>query len=295
MEHTAKEWLVATRFWSFPVSAMPVLAAGAYLAWRGYEVRWLCAVLALVGNVIFHAAGNVLSDWWDYRKGIDNERAYAVPNLVFHHFEPAEYMRFSVILFAVGIAIGILLTILCGWKLLLIGGIGFILAASYSFFKFRALGDIFVFVCFGVLPVIGVSYVGIGTIDWNTLVISLPLGIFTIAVLHDNNTVDIETDRECGITTLPMLLGERTSVQLFIVYMILPYLAVAGFCIVGLMPLSSLLCLLSLPMAYGNGRTAYGYFEKGREAMIGLDQSTAKVHMVFSLLLSAGIAVSVIF
>ena len=130
---------------------MPVLAAGAYLAWRGYEVRWLCAVLALVGNVIFHAAGNVLSDWWDYRKGIDNERAYAVPNLVFHHFEPAEYMRFSVILFAVGIAIGILLTILCGWKLLLIGGIGFILAASYSFFKFRALGDIFVFVCFGVL------------------------------------------------------------------------------------------------------------------------------------------------
>lgn len=295
MKHTVKEWFGATRFWSFPVSAMPVVAAVAFLAWKGYDINWLCAVLALVGNVVFHAAGNLLSDWWDYRKGVDNEQAYAVPNLVFHHFEPGEYMRFSVILFSVGIVIGLVLTLLTGWELLIIGGIGALLAMSYSFFKFRAMGDLFVFTCFGIMPVIGTSFVAAGLIDWSILVLSLPLGIFTIAVLHDNNTVDIATDKASGIRTLPMLIGEKASVKLFIAYMVIPYIVVIAFCIAGLLPWMALVCLLSVPAAYKNARTAAGWFRSGREAMIGLDQKTAQVHLIFSVLLSAGLAIAAIF
>lgn len=295
MTHTAKEWIGATRFWSFPVSAMPVVAAVAFLAWKGYDINWLCAVLALVGNVIFHAAGNLLSDWWDYRKGVDNEEAYAVPNLVFHHFEPKEYLCFSAILFSAGIAIGLVLTFLSGWELLVIGGIGALLAISYSFFKFRAMGDLFVFTCFGILPVIGTSFVAAGVIDWSILVLSLPLGVFTIAVLHDNNTVDIVTDKASGIRTLPMLIGEKTSVKLFIAYMAIPYIVVIAFCIAGLLPWLALISLLSVPAAYKNARTAFGWFQKGREAMIGLDQKTAQVHLIFSILLSVGLALAAIF
>lgn len=295
MRHTSKEWFGATRYWSFPVSAMPVVAACAYLLWKDYDVRWLCAILALVGNVVFHAAGNLLSDWWDYRKGVDNEEAYAVPDLVFHQFEPKEYMCFSMFLFATGIAIGLLLTFLCGWQLLIIGGIGALLAASYSFFKFRAMGDIFVFTCFGILPVIGTSFVAAGFIDWHILVLSLPLGIFTIAVLHDNNTVDIATDKASGISTLPMKIGEETSVKLYIVYMVLPYFFVIVFCINGMLPFAALASLLSAPIAYRNASTAYGYFSKGREAMIGLDQKTAQLHLAFSLLLSVGIIIQSFF
>lgn len=295
MKHTAKEWFGATRYWSFPVSAMPVVAAVAFLAWKGFDINWLCAALALVGNVLFHAAGNLLSDWWDYRKGVDNEEAYAIPNLVFHHFEPEEYIRFSAILFAAGTATGLVLTFISGWELLIIGGIGAALAMSYSFFKFRALGDIFVFICFGVLPVIGTSFVAAGTVDWSILALSLPLGIFTVAVLHDNNTVDMATDKASGIRTVPMLLGERASVKLFIAYMVIPYLAVTVFCITGLLPWLSLMCLLSVPAAFANARAACGWFEKGREAMLGLDQKTAQVHLVFSILLSAGLAIAAIF
>lgn len=294
MKHTAKEWIGATRYWSFPVSAMPVVAAVAFLAWKGYDIKWICAVLALVGNVLFHAAGNLLSDWWDYRKGVDNEQAYAVPNLVFQHFEPGEYIVFSAILFFLGISIGLVLTILTGWKLLIIGGIGAALAMSYSFFKFRAMGDIFVFTCFGILPVIGTSFVAAGLIDWSILVLSVPLGIFTIAVLHDNNTVDIATDRASGIRTLPMKLGEKTSVKLFIAYMIIPFIAVLVFCIMGLLPWLALVCLLSVPAALNNAKAAYGWFRNGREAMLGLDQKTAQVHLIFSVLLSLGIAVAAI-
>ena len=289
MKHTVKDWIVATRFWSFPVSAMPVIVTVSFLMWKGYEVRWLCAVLALAGNVIFHAAGNVLSDWWDYRKGVDNEKAYAIPQLVFRQFSPREYLLFSGILFAVAICIGLVLTFLTGWELLIIGGIGALLAASYSFFKFRALGDIFVFVCFAILPVIGTSFVAAGTIEWSALVVSIPLGIFTIGVLHDNNTVDIATDKEAGIRTLPMLFGEKASVKIFIAYMIVPFVAVALSCIIGLLPALSLLSLLAIPAAVGNIKAASGYFSKGREAMMGLDRKTAGLHMIFSILLAVSL------
>lgn len=292
MKHTVKEWLVATRFWSFSVSAMPVIVTVTFLMWKGYDIRWLCAVLALVGNVMFHAAGNVLSDWWDYRKGVDNEKAYAIPQLVFGQFTPREYLTFSSILFAVAICIGLVLTCLTGWELLIIGGIGALLAANYSFFKFRALGDIFVFICFAILPVIGTSFVATGAVEWPALVISIPLGIFTIGVLHDNNTVDIETDKEAGIRTLPMLFGEKTSVKIFIAYMIIPFIAVIVSCILGYLPWLSLACLIAAGAAAGNIKAALGYFSKGRESMMGLDQKTAGLHMIFSILLAISLLVA---
>lgn len=293
MKHTFKEWLATTRFWSFPVSAMPVIVTTAFLLWKGFDVRWSCAVLALIGNVIFHAAGNLLSDWWDYRKGIDNEKAYAIEQLVFKKFTPDEYLHFSFILFAVAVCIGIVLTFMTGWQLLIIGGIGAALAANYSYFKFRALGDLFVFVCFGILPVIGTSFVAVGMIDWSALVISVPLGIFTIGILHDNNTVDIASDKEAGIRTLPMILGEETSVWIFIAYMIIPFLAVVISCFTGLLPYTSLACLLAFPVAVANIKDASGYFKTGREALMGLDQKTAKLHMVFSIFLFLGLIVAV--
>lgn len=292
MKHTVKEWLVATRFWSFSVSAMPVIVTVTFLMWKGYDIRWLYAVLALVGNVMFHAAGNVLSDWWDYRKGVDNEKAYAIPQLVFGQFTPREYLTFSSILFAVAICIGLVLTCLTGWELLIIGGIGALLAANYSFFKFRALGDIFVFICFAILPVIGTSFVATGAVEWPALVISIPLGIFTIGVLHDNNTVDIETDKEAGIRTLPMLFGEKTSVKIFIAYMIIPFIAVIVSCILGYLPWLSLVCLIAAGAAAGNIKAALGYFSKGRESMMGLDQKTAGLHMIFSILLAISLLVA---
>ena len=295
MKHSTKEWFTITRYWSFPVSAMPVAVATVFLAWKGYEINWLFAVLALIGNVIFHAAGNMLSDWWDYRKGVDNEKAHAVPFLVFHQFEPKEYMTFSIILFAVGLVLGLILAALTGWELLIIGGIGFLLAANYSFFKFRALGDLFVFFSFGVLPVIGTSFVAAGQIDWNALVISLPLGIFTIAVLHDNNTVDIATDKESGIHTVPMFLGERVSAGLYIVYMVLPYICVIAACVMGALPYFALVSLVSGVVAFKNAKTAAGYYKVGRPALIGLDQQTAQLHMIFSILLIVGLALAAIF
>ena len=85
-KHSIKEWFAATRYWSFPVSAMPVIATFAYLFSTGQipagANRVIAFVLSLIGIVVLHSAGNLLSDWADFRSGVDNENAFAVPNLV---------------------------------------------------------------------------------------------------------------------------------------------------------------------------------------------------------------------
>ena len=87
MKHSFKEWVAVTRYWSFPVSSMPVVVTFAWLFSKGLVppgvTPWIVFAMCLVGVVTLHSAGNVLSDWADHRSGVDNEKAYAVPNLVF--------------------------------------------------------------------------------------------------------------------------------------------------------------------------------------------------------------------
>ena len=89
-KHSFKAWLLATRPWSFPASAMPVLVTLAYLFWMGHKIDWLAGVWALVNIVIFHAAGNTWSDYFDYKKGVDREDAIGGMSIVSGEFKASE-------------------------------------------------------------------------------------------------------------------------------------------------------------------------------------------------------------
>lgn len=296
MKHSLKEWFAVTRYWSFPVSVMPVVVTTAYLAWI-FEVSlisWLNAVLALVGILFFHAGGNVLSDWADYRSGVDNENAFAVPNLVFHKFKSEEYLKFAAILLAIGVVIGLVLVLRVGWPLLALGCLGALLTVGYSFLKYRALGDLTIFLNFSILPILGTTYVAIGSFYWDALALALPIGLITVAVLHANNTVDIESDKKAGIKTFAMLLGVKTSAKLYVAYMIIPFICVFGAALVGRLPWLSLLCFVALVPAVGNIRAARQYVAKGKDALMGLDQKTAQLQLVFSVLLTLGLVVAAV-
>ena len=119
---------------------------------RGFgAIDWLNVVLAVVGVVLFHAAGNLLSDVGDYRSGADSEGAFAVPNLVKHFFEPKEYLMLSAVLFALGIAVGLVLVMRSSLSLLVVGGLGFVMTLLYTKSKLAWLSDANVFCIFGVL------------------------------------------------------------------------------------------------------------------------------------------------
>lgn len=295
-KHSLKEWVAATRYWSFPVSSMPVIVTYAYLfskhllpvGWRSLVVF----LLSVLGVVILHAAGNLLSDWADYRSGVDNERAYAVPNLVFGHFQPEEYVRMSIVLFVLGCLFGIGVVLLSSPVVLLMGVAGVLLTILYSFLKYHALGDADIFLIFGVLTVLGTTAAATGSVVWDALVLSVPLGIITVSVLHANNTVDMESDKAAGIKTFAMLIGAKASGLLYQVYMLLPFACILLSVIAGWLHPLSLLCLVAAIPAWKNFVQAGQFRQKGLDAMMGLDQGSAKLQLVFSGLLSVGLFIA---
>ena len=296
MKHSLKEWFVVTRYWSFPVSTMPVVATFAYLFSKGLVppgvMPYVTLVLSIIGVILLHSAGNVLSDWADYKSGVDNENAYAVPNLVFHKFQPEEYLRFSTILFIAGIIVGILITIISGSGLFIVGVVGVLLTMLYSFFKFHALGDLDIFIIFGVLTVLGTTYAITGRYVPEALLLSLPIGIITVSVLHANNTVDTETDRAAGIKTFAMLIGLEATSRLYRCYMLLPFACILVSVVARWLHPLALLCILAAIPAWKNFHQASQYKHLGLDAMKGLDQASAKLQLVFSGLLSIGLFIA---
>lgn len=296
MSHSLKSWIATTRYWSFSVSALPVVAAVAYLAaMRGVcAIDWLNVALAVVGVVLFHAAGNLLSDVGDYRSGADSDEAYAVPTLVKHEFESREYLWLSGVLFLLGIVLGLLIAWRSDWSLLWVGGVGFLLTVLYTKSKNLWLSDLVVFLIFGVLILLGTTIAVTGTVCYDVLLLSLPLGLITLSVLHINNTVDIRTDGTAGLHTVAMAMGERWALLVYRVYQLLPFLCVVVAVLLRWLPWPSLLCLLALPVAWGNVRRSLRYAAEGRSALLGLDQQSAKLQLLFSLTLSVGLFLSIL-
>ena len=218
--------------------------------------------------------------------------AFAVPHLVFHKFEASEYLRFSILLFVAGVLIGLAITCLSGTGILIIGGIGVLLTILYSFLKYHALGDLDIFIIFGVLPVLGTCYVITGAFHPEALILSLPVGVITVSVLHANNTFDIPSDGEAGIKTFAMLLGGKASSILYRCYMVIPFLCIAVYIALGLMHPLAALCFVAALAARKNFLQAAGFGQKGLEAMGGLDQASAKLQTAFSGLLSLGLLIA---
>ncbi len=295
-KHSLKEWYIATRPWSFPVSSMPVVVTTAFLFWysrtpeAGFEVNWIAAVLALVGIIAFHAAGNLLSDYNDHRTGVDGE-AVMLP-LVNGSFQPREFVRFGVTMLLIGIAIGFTLIYLTGPAVLWVGLAGALLTVGYSWLKYHALGDLDILLNFGFLPVVGTSLVVAGEIVVPALVLALPVGLITVGVLHANNSRDAVSDKAAGIKTFAMLIGPRSSVAVYQLELLLPFVLVALAVAFGLLPWMTIVCFIVFPRAYRLARRMTGLLSGGGEAVADVDVATSQQQLFFSLLLTVALVVS---
>ena len=294
-KHTLREWYLATRPWSFTVSAMPVVVTTAFLWWYSQQcgtlsVNWWAALLALVGIVAFHAAGNLLSDYNDHRTGVD-EGADMLP-LVNGSFQPREFIRFGVTMLLLGIAIGFTLISLTGLDILWVGLVGALLTVGYSWLKYHALGDLDIFLTFGLLPVIGTSIVVAGEVCLPALVLALPVGLITVGVLHVNNSRDAMTDQRAGIKTFAMLIGPKWAVVVYQLEILLPFVLVALSVALGVLPWMSILCFVVFPRGYRLARRMTSLLTVGAEGIADVDVATSQQQLFFSLLLSLSLVVS---
>ncbi len=290
--HTLREWVVATRPWSFPASAMPVAVAVTYLWACGFAVKWWLGLLALVGIVVVHAAGNVWSDCSDYRRGVDAADTFGVRTLVDGVFTMRQMLTLSIGLQAVAIAIGLTLVWLTGLPLLWIGMAGIALSLLYPPLKYLALGDVVILLCYAVLPMLGTSFIATGSIQTSVLWLAVPVGSITVAILHVNNARDIATDRRAGIHTFPLLTGAGVARWVYVFEVLMPYAWMVLIVVLGRAPWTTSLALLSLPVAWGNARTMLRSRREGTGAIATLDEGTAQLQLLFSLLLVVAFVVA---
>lgn len=291
-KHSFKSWLLATRPWSFPASTMPVLVTLAYLHWMGVSVNWPMGLWAIANIIVFHAAGNTLSDYFDYIKGVDSDETIGGISLTSGEFQPKEIRTLSLALLVFASVSGFAIVATTGLPTLYIGASGFLLTVLYPWLKYHALGDVDIFLTYSLLPILGTSYVATGDFHLQALWLSVPIGLITVGILHANNARDIEHDRRANIKTFAMLIGEKASATVYCAEVIIPFIWIIGGCATGIFPWWALLVLPALKPAIDNARKAMRFPKEGAEQLWGVDEMTAKLQLMFSLLLTLSLFIA---
>lgn len=264
---------------------MPVAVSLAYLYYMQVNVDWAIGLWTLLTVVTFHAAGNTWSDYFDFKKGVDRADNIGGTSLTSGEFRPAEIIRLSCILMAVAVISGLILTFHTGLPTLYFGLIGVALTLLYPRMKYNALGDVDIFITYSLLPMLATCYVASGIIFYPILWLAVPLGLITVAILHINNTRDIDSDRRAGIRTFAMLTGKKSAAYIYCVEIFLPFIWVIGLIIGAVLPPWALLVLPALIPAIKATRKALRFPAEGMTAIIGLDEATAQLQLIFSMLL----------
>ncbi|MBR5855675.1 MAG: prenyltransferase [Bacteroidales bacterium] len=290
--HSLKAWLISARPWSFPASAMPILVSAAYLFWNGNEPDWLGVIWVLATIVVFHAAGNTWSDYNDYVKGVDAGDTIGGTSITSGEFEPGEIKKFSILLLTIAVTSGLLLTYSYGLPVLYFGFAGFVLTLLYPWMKYRALGDIDIFFNYSLLPLLGTSFVATGELEWGVCWLSLPVGLITVGILHANNMRDMRHDKRANIKTLAMKVGIRASAIIYSFEALFPFLFVAVCAVAGVFPLMTLFVLAAVGTALKNISMAMRFQSEGMDAIKNLDEKTAQLQLMFSMLLSISFIIS---
>ncbi len=281
-----KNWFLASRPWSFSMTAISVSVGSALAAIEGGFSRPLY-LLTLIGAVLMHAGTNLINDYYDVKSGVDTPSALTAqyrPHPIVHGLLPAgRVLQAALGLFIIAAAIGIYLTVLCGWTVFWIGLIGVAAGMSYTAppfkYKYFALGEISVFLMWGPLMVEGAYYVQRQALSAKALLVSIPFGVLVALVLLANNIRDIDHDKSKHIKTLAILLGHRGGIYAYLLLMSLAYVCTLIITLTGVLSLWGLLIFLSLPLAVKLLR------QMVKSVPSDADAQTAKLDTAFGVLL----------
>ncbi len=290
------DWVVASRPWSFTTSLIPIAAASTWLLWvNPTTFDWVTIPLAMLMLVIMQAAGNLISDYFDHVKGIDLPGSLnGVRHIQSGKFTPREVLNYGFACLAVGTLLGLFLVWRCGLNALWIGGAGIVMVLMYPWLKARALGDINVLLGYALLPAFGLCYAIAQNWMLDSILMILPVGICTVSILHANNTRDMDNDTRAGIRTLSITLGFAAAKWVYFIETILPYLMVLVLYFCGIVPITSFIVLLTLPLAINNIKMMRSSRAHHAEDIGTLDLHTAKHQMAFGILYTISFALALI-
>jgi 1,4-dihydroxy-2-naphthoate octaprenyltransferase len=286
-------WVMAARPRTLPAAIAPVLVGtSAAVYWAGKLPRPAAFAAALVGSIFIQIGTNLANDYSDAKRGADTaDRLGPVRVTSAGLVTPQRVLNATWIAFGVAVACGVYLTTVAGVVILVIGALSIAAGVLYTGgprpYGYEGLGEVFVFLFFGLVAVNGSYYVQVEDLDALPLGLSIAVGFMATAILVVNNVRDIETDRRAGKMTLAVRMGRHNAVVLYRclvlgAFVVLPIALVAGEA--SALPMIG---WLALPLAIGPMRTMTNRTDG--PALNAALAGTGALLAAFSLLVSAGL------
>jgi 1,4-dihydroxy-2-naphthoate octaprenyltransferase len=285
---------MAARVRTLPAAIAPVLVGTALAGWENvfHPLRF---VAALVGSIFIQVGTNLSNDYSDARRGADaDDRLGPVRVTAGGLVPPNQVLIATYVSFGVAVLAGVYLVAVAGWQLLLVGAASILAGVLYTGgpkpYGYEGLGELFVFLFFGIVAVAGSYFVQVRHLDWKAFALAVPVGLLASAILVVNNYRDSDSDRRAGKRTLAVRLGRARTRTMFAVIVYLAYLLAPITWVFGPMTAWMLLAWLTLPLAAEVVRIV-----RNRTDGPSLNQALAQTGMLqlsFCVLLSAGLLLS---
>jgi 1,4-dihydroxy-2-naphthoate polyprenyltransferase len=287
-------WLIAARPRTLPAAVAPVLV-GTALAGSEDVFRPLAFVCALIGSVFIQIGTNLSNDYSDARRGADTEdRLGPVRVTAGGLLPPRRVLVGTWVAFGVAVAAGAYLIAIAGWELLAVGAASILAGVLYTGgprpYGYEGLGEVFVFLFFGIVAVVGSYFVQTERLRWEAFALAVPIGLLAAAILVVNNIRDIESDRRAGKRTLAVKLGRPRARILYASCLGLAFVAPVAIWAAGGLSAWLLLALLAAPLAVPLVRTVAERTD-GPSLNAAL-AGTGRLLAVFALLLGTGVLAS---
>jgi 1,4-dihydroxy-2-naphthoate octaprenyltransferase len=248
-----------------------------------------------VGAIFIQVGTNLSNDYSDARRGADTEdRLGPVRVTAGGLVPPRQVLVATWVSFGVAVLAGAYLTAIAGWELLAVGAASILAGVLYTGgprpYGYEGLGELFVFLFFGVVAVAGSYFVQVEHLDRDAFILAVPVGLLAAAILVVNNIRDLESDRRAGKNTLAVRLGRARTRRLYAAMVYVSFLVAQLPWILGSLTPSLLLVLVAVPLAAPIARTVRTRTDG--PALNAALARTGLLQLVFCVLLSAGILLS---
>jgi 1,4-dihydroxy-2-naphthoate polyprenyltransferase len=288
---SAREWVAGTRPRTLPAAVVPVLIGSGVAA--GYHAfSWWRALLALLVALALQVGVNFANDYSDGVRGTDAAGRRAGPMRLVGSGAASphavKYAAFSCFFLACGL--GLVLAAVSSWWIVALGGLSVLAAWFYTGgshpYGYRGLGEVSVFVFFGVAAVAGTAFVQMGRLSWLGLAAAVPAGLLSCALLMINNLRDIDSDTTAGKRTLAVRLGDARARAVYLLFLLVPFVLAA---LIAVYWPFALLVLLALPLAVAPVRAVRGGVSgPGLIATLG---QTGRLQLAFGVAFTIGLAI----
>jgi 1,4-dihydroxy-2-naphthoate polyprenyltransferase len=289
---SARAWVLACRPVTLTAAVVPVLV-GVAVARTSGAVRVLPALAALVGAILIQIATNFANDVFDHEKGADTAERLGPTRATQSGLLSARQVRSGMlVVVALAVLVGGYLAAVAGWPIVAIGVASIASGVAYTAgpypLGYHGLGDVFVFLFFGFVAVLGTAFVAIGAVPPVAWIAALPVGAIATAVLVVNNVRDRATDVVAGKRTLAVRFGRAAAIGEYVALLLVAYAAPVGIAAL-LGSAWPLLPLATAPIAVRLVASLRGNEGKALNPVLA---STAKLLLAHGVLLAAGLALT---